>query len=501
MTVQDSAMGNPGLRLAGLRSLQQAGRLQEAEAGYRECLRQGLTQAAGPLATLLLNHDRNAEVVELLAPELRARPNDGELTVHLSVALRRLGHLDEALQHARRSTELLPQEVPAWHCLGLAAMEAGRLEEALAAFDAGLKVAPQHPALWLHRAVALHRMKRNSEAIEIFTRLARAFPQMPEVWRAFAATQDALGIPDAVRSRQQARALMPNDPDVALEYASALLKTGNAAEAARQFENALKLRRDHAPSWVGLGRARLKLDDVPAAAAAFERARALDPKDSGIAHLLAAVTGVLPDAVEADYIRNLFDEFADDFEDALVRQLSYDTPAQLAAFLQLQGADTGIRVLDLGCGTGLMADRLARPGRIIDGVDLSPRMLERARKKDLYAELHEAELIAFLQTTSASWDLIVATDVLIYIPDAAATFAPTLARLAPGGWFGFSIETSSGDATELPPQTGRYRQSSARMAQDLATTGFVNIAQEPVVIRLESGKPVAGALLVAQRPA
>jgi predicted TPR repeat methyltransferase len=150
-------------------------------------------------------------------------------------------------------------------------------------------------------------------------------------------------------------------------------------------------------------------------------------------------------------------------------------------------------VLDLGCGTGLLATHLARPGRVIDGVDLSPRMLERARAKGLYSELHAAEIGEFLRATHEAWDLIVATDVFIYIADAGASFAPTLARLTPGGWFGFSIETSAGNDTELLPQTGRYRQSPGRMTRELSDAGFVDIAQESIVLRLESGKPVAGA--------
>jgi predicted TPR repeat methyltransferase len=503
MAANDPGIGNKtgqNPHLLALQSLLQAGRLQEAEAGFRELLRNGDGQASGPLATLLLQQGRDRDAVELIEPIVRASPDNGEMVVNLSMALRRLGRLDEALQYARRGSALLPQAVPAWNALGVAALESGRLEEALAAFDSGLKAAPQHPALSLHRAMALRRLNRNEEALAAFAQLVRAFPQAPETWRGLADVQTALGQTDAaLRSSQQARALAPRDFDIAFEHAKALLRAGHALEAARLLEDLLKAREDHAQAWVWLGRARLKLDEVPAARLAFERAKSLDADDPGIAHFYAAATGTLPKAVETDYIRNLFDDFADDFEHTLVDLLSYDTPLQLARFLQRQGADAAARVLDLGCGTGLLATHLARPGRVIDGVDLSPRMLERARAKGLYSELHAAEIGEFLRATHEAWDLIVATDVFIYIADAGASFAPTLARLTPGGCFGFSIETSAGDDTELLPQTGRYRQSPARMTRELADAGFVDIAQESIVLRLESGKPVAGALFVARR--
>jgi predicted TPR repeat methyltransferase/TolA-binding protein len=505
MAANDPGNGNnagPSPRLKALLSLQQAGRLQEAESGYRECLRDGDAQAAGPLATLLLQQGRDREAAELLEPIVRASPENGEMVVNLSMALRRLGRLDEALQHARRGSLLLPRAVPAWNALGVALLESGRLEEALAAFDSGLKAAPQHPALWLHRAMTLRRMGRNDEALPIFAQLVRAFPQMPEGWRGLADVQGALGQTDAaLRSRQQARALAPHDADIAFEHATALLQGGHALEASRLLESLLKTRADHAQGWVWLGRAHLKLDNIPAARTAFERAKALDADDVMIAHFHAATSGTLPAGVETGYIRSLFDDFADGFEHTLVDLLSYDTPAQLARCLQRQGADVGDRVLDLGCGTGLMAVHLARPGRVIDGVDLSPRMLEHARAKGLYSELHTAELIEFLRAARADWDLIVATDVFIYLPDPGASFAPTLARLTPGGWFAFSVETSAGNDAELMPQTGRYRQASARIVRELSDAGFEDIAQESAVLRQESGKPVAGALFVARRPA
>ena len=205
-------------------------------------------------------------------------------------------------------------------------------------------------------------------------------------------------------------------------------------------------------------------------------------------------------AVESEYIRRLFDDFADHFEHTLVDELRYDTPAQLARLLRRLGADSAANVLDLGCGTGLMGQQLSQPGRVIDGVDLSPRMLERARAKQVYRNLHARELIEFLAETGSNWDLIVAADVFIYVPDPGAAFASTYACLKPGGWFAFSIERSANEDSDLMLQTGRYRQSPERMVRDLAAAGFFDVVQEPIVLREEGGQPVAGVLIVARRP-
>src|SRR4249920_652155 len=98
MAANDPGTGNkagPNPRLQILLSLQQAGRLREAEAGYRELLRSGDGQASGPLATLLLQQGRDRDAVELIEPIVRVFPDNGEMVVNLSMALRRLGRLDE----------------------------------------------------------------------------------------------------------------------------------------------------------------------------------------------------------------------------------------------------------------------------------------------------------------------------------------------------------------------------------------------------------------------
>src|SRR5207248_233908 len=81
-------------------------------------------------------------------------------------------------------------------------------------------------------------------------------------------------------------------------------------------------------------------------------------------------------------------------------------------------ADASLDVLDLGCGTGLCGALLRRWARTLVGVDLSPGMLEKARERGCYDRLEQGDLVAVMRTMPArSFDLIVATDVLIYIGD------------------------------------------------------------------------------------
>jgi len=481
--------------------LHRVGRLDQAEAGYRDCLRDGESEAAAPLAALLLQQQRYPEAAGLLEPLARATPDNAELATNLSVALRRSGRSAEALHAAQRACAVAPNSVSSWNAFGLAALDLARLEEALAAFEAGLRLAPAHRALALHRAHALRRLGRNERALPAYAQVVQSDPGLLDGWRGLASVQAALGQAEAaLRSRERALTLAPHDREVALEHAVALLQAGQAAPAALRLEALLRADAGDAQAWAWLGRAQLRQADAAAARAAFAQAHARDAHDPVIAHFHSALSGVLPEGVESGYIRSLFDDFADRFEQTLVERLQYDTPARLARLLQLHDADAATTVLDLGCGTGLMAQQLARPGCVIDGVDLSSRMLEHARAKGVYRDLHAAELIVFLHASSAQWQLVVATDVFIYVGDLRPVFCAVAARLAPAGWFAFSIECSAGKATELLPATGRYRHAPVRTVHELRAAGFAEITRESVVLRLETGEPVAGELLLARRP-
>ncbi|MFN7781265.1 MAG: tetratricopeptide repeat protein [Lysobacterales bacterium] len=482
-------------------NLHRAGRLDEAEQAYRALLPAQPASAGRLLGVLLLQRERWAEAATVLVPLSKAEPRDAELAVNASLALRRSGQGEPALLAARCATAADPQRMSAWNALGLAALGLEAFEEALAAFERGLQLAPGHPALRLHRAQCLRRLGRLGEAGQAFYELVQADATLLEAWRGLATVNAAVGNHDlALECRARALALQPADPELRLEHAIAQLLHDQAEAAVRSIEALIADGAADAQAWAWLGRAQLKRGEREAARGAFLEAQQRDPEDQVVAHFLAALTGELPGEVESDYIRRLFDDFAGHFEQTLVGKLGYATPARLAAFIREQAGDDFASVLDLGCGTGLMAVELAAEGRVIDGVDLSTRMLDIARDKGLYRALYAAEVLEFLHASSERWDLIVAADVFVYIAELASVCAAAFERLPPGGVFAFSIERSASDATELPADTGRYRHAPQALRAQLAACGFIDIAERQVEIRLEKGEPVAGVLFLAKRP-
>ncbi len=87
------------------------------------------------------------------------------------------------------------------------------------------------------------------------------------------------------------------------------------------------------------------------------------------------------------------------------------------------------RAIDLGCGTGLAATAFARNVDHFAGVDLSPRMIEKARATGLYAELEVDDMLQGLRgKPEASAELILAADAMVYVADLAPVLAEAQAR-------------------------------------------------------------------------
>src|SRR5262249_25779 len=91
----------------------------------------------------------------------------------------------------------------------------------------------------------------------------------------------------------------------------------------------------------------------------------------------------------------------------------------------------GKDVLEVGCGTGLILDRVARFARHAVGVDLSAGMLAPARARGL--AVAEAWATA-LPIATASVDVAYSFKVLAHVPDIAGALAEMARVVRPGGW-------------------------------------------------------------------
>ena len=184
------------------------------------------------------------------------------------------------------------------------------------------------------------------------------------------------------------------------------------------------------------------------------------------------------------------------FEHQLVDVLHYRIPEKAYPLLVEAGAEFA-RILDLGCGTGLAAPYLSRFGGRLVGVDISPRMLEKARERETYSRLIEDEAVSYLANCGEQFDLIAAFDVVVYFGDLAGLFEAVASRLDGGGIFAFSFETGQ-DSDYALLASGRFAHDPGYVERTYGKH-FTAIASVPTMVRLEANRRVAGQLVLVRR--
>lgn len=382
--------------------------------------------------------------------------------------------------------------------------EAGGDDRARRGFEAVLARDPAHAGA-LHRlGVLLHRQGDPAGAARLIGRSLAVAPGMAGPLSDLGAALCDLGRPGlAYLTLCAADDALPGDPRVKLGLARSLIGLRRYGEAADALAATLALRGDLDEAHHLLASVLYRILATGGRADALARARAwveAHPSNPLARHALAALGGApAPARAEERWVRLTFDRFAPDFDEHLAG-LSYAVPDRIAALVPRHPAGPGLDILDAGCGTGLCGELLRPAARRLVGVDLSPGMLAKARAKGVYDDLVEADLTAFLEAAPASWDVIVAADVFIYIGDAEPALRAAGRALKPGGRLIASFENAGpdegGPGYSLHP-SGRYRHSAPHIDAVLASAGLRVVADEPVPVRLEMGVPIPGRIVAA----
>ena len=447
-----------------------AGRLAEAESIYRQILAQAPrdSDALHLLGVIAHQSGRYEAAVDLIRQAIAVNPSIAGYHTNLSAALKESGQLDAALAAARKAVSLNPRSAEAQINLGSALRSKGEFAEAVAAWRKALEWKPGYA--------------------EVHGNLANALSDQGH-WD------------EAIAEYRTAIQLKPGFAPARLGLGNALKSKGQLEEAIATYRAVLDLAPGYADAWYEMGNALREQGRLEEAIFAYRRATELRPDSADWRFVLDALTreGAAA-AAPPSYVRGLFDGYADRFDEHLTSKLNYHVPELLRAAVLSAAPARKFDILDLGCGTGLCGVQFRSHAKTLAGVDLSPKMIEKARARGIYDHLSTGDVVEAMRDQPRRFDLIIAGDVFVYMGDLGEVFAAAAGALRGGGLFAFTVERSDHEGFTLHSDL-RFAHSLAYVRGLSTTQRFDELLAREVALRTEGAREVGGWLVVLQKTA
>jgi len=445
--------------------------------GAGKGIMEGLQSSAATTRETLLSaialhqNGKTEEAAAVYLAVLETDRNNPDALHYLGLSLHQRGHSLLGINLIRRAIEMSPGYVDALNNLGNIYQECGGVEHAVKLYEKALELRPAHTDAWRNLGSALRKLKRFEKSIA---------------------------------AHRRAIAQEPRNVAALLNLATTYKDMGRVDDALDTVKEALAIKPD-ANAFAYLGRMLYALGRIDEATATYEAWLRAHPESPVAKHMLAACTpNETPARASEAFVTEVFDSFAETFDKVLTR-LDYRAPALVGeALRRTAGEPRGdLDIVDAGCGTGLLAPYLRPYARRLVGVDLSPKMLEKAAQRALYDRTATADLVSFLRSSADAFDVVTSSDTLVYFGDLREVLAAARAALRPGGRLLFTLEHAT-DESKAPngygiQPHGRYSHTEPYVRKAVAEAGFEVVDVEKAFLRREGESYVAGLLVLARR--
>jgi predicted TPR repeat methyltransferase len=345
-----------------------------------------------------------------------------------------LGQLDTAISYYEKALSIKPNYAEAHYNLGFTLQRLGQLDAAVRSYKKVVAIKPEYAATHNNKILSVIYFFTNGQ------------------------------IPDAIDTLE---ALIKDNPNDALLFNM----SGGCYASLGQQDKAIKY---------------------------YEQAIAIKPDYAVPQHMLDALTGNKSTEPPKEYVKNLFDDFAERFDDSLVKKLNYKLPFLMKELiLKLDPTRNKFeKVIDLGCGTGLSGKDLRDVSNNLTGIDISENMVAKAREIDVYDSLIVGDIVDTLSTLTEKYDLFIALDVLIYIGAVKSIFNAVRDCCNKNAFFIFSVETQEEDGYSLL-KSARYAHSENYIF-NITSAGFKVVDSQDVRLRKEGNSWIDGKIYIFQ---
>jgi len=400
---------------------------------------------------------------------LNMAPGNPVVLHFLGLLKHQRGYSDDGLALIKASLESVPDYIDALNNLGNIYLQMGEPQLAESSFRRVLELNPQFVSAFGNLGVALKDLERYQEAIEYMLNAIEMEPRVAYHYQ---------NLGNTYRAMREYRA------------------------AADMYRKSIELAPFDSESYRKLYRTFYLMGEKEQCLDVFNQWLAHDPDNPTAIHMHAACSGEeIPERASDDYVRQTFDGFAASF-DGVLKKLDYKAPFLVQdALKNIIPTPENWHILDIGCGTGLSGALLRPFAKQLEGIDLSPKMLERAKARGVYDTLYEAELTAFLLDAKFKYDAITCVDTFCYFGDLTNAVNASVRVLKPKGWFVFTLEKFESDGSSQNFHLnfhGRYSHSESYVRQSLTNAGYQINRIDQAILRKECGEEVVGLVVTAQ---
>jgi predicted TPR repeat methyltransferase len=411
------------------------------------------------------------------------------------------GRLDQAEDICTEIVKLSPRTSEVYNILGIIYQERGLIDDAISALNKAVELNGSYADAYFNLGNIWGQMGQYEKAATSLRRGLVLAPRTAEARNNLGLALARLGkLNEAINSLEKAIELDPHYGDAWLSLADAYCSQGQLQKAVDAYQRCIRFNPDFVEAYYNLSIAQHELKLLPDTIESLQRTIELAPEHTAARHMLAALSGDTPDTAPQEFVTSLFNQYSDSFETDLINRLEYTIPAQLRELFSENVPDNThlLKAIDLGCGTGLSGQAFHDIVDYLAGIDISPKMLEHAKEKEIYDSLFLGDVCEQLLQLPDTFDLFIATDVMIYIGNLEPLFNSVSSKANPGAYFTFSVESQQHNDFILQP-TGRYAHSTAYISRLTAASGFTVFAQKQTGIRKEDDSWIPGEIYILQK--
>ena len=510
-------------------------------------------------------------------------------------ALLKAGNVDQAIMNYRQSISILASAA-AYSNLGNALQSKHEFEEALEAYQSAVALEPNKARTYYNIGVCYYSLQKLQQAIQSFQSALQIDPShLNSLYNLGICYQELGDLQQAGIAYSQVLALNSYHAEARLNYCNILATFQDTSASETCYLGLLTLHPSFLPGLLSLAGFYHRSQDESIQQQAiplYQQILSIKPNNAMARHGLASLDSSTLFPVDkeehvqpSEYVKELFDSYSSHF-DASLASLQYKAPSILYNAVQstlitssssyipinktLEERDASVsleasegevveedglrrkkyRILDLGAGTGLACTAFHSLANFIVGVDLSSKMLSKASQLGCYNETIVAEVTQFVKGYEGPlFDIIIAADVLVYMPELEELFFACEKVLENGGLFAFTIESLienkedghekkkseetidkaakkvdedpnkleryRGEGSEVQEgnedterkgrrsvkllSTGRYAHAADYVRVTAESSGFEIRLEEACVPRMDRGSPISGRVFVLQK--